>query len=411
MRVLFAWEMGRNFGHVTQIVPVAEALLRRGASIHMALRNPAAIAPFAGASRFQVFQAPFRSPGKLPPGTAKIRSLIFADELQRCGYDQAKTLATLLGNWQQVFRRVQPDVLIAQASPTAMLASLGMPIRRFSLGGGFDVPPATAPLQGMRYWEKGHNLEMAARESRMLATINKALDMHGREPLKSFRDFLVTDKNFLCTVQELDHYPDRGAASYYGALSKTDSGTPLTWATDARYRILAYIRPEVPVFAPTIAALAQLPADHDVIVSAPGLPTASQRQLERPGLRVVDGPVRLDGLLPGCDVCINPATRGTCSAALLAGVPVLMLPSHIEQLMQARAIARNGMGLGMSGNFGPAEVVQTLTRMLADSRYREAARALQDKYRGLNPDHIADQLADEITAMATSASPRTNTSG
>lgn len=403
MRVLFAWEMGRNFGHVTQIVPVAEALLKRGGSVHMALRNPAAIAPFTGASRFQVFQAPFRSPGKQQPGAPKIRPLIYADDLYHCGYDQAKTLAALLGNWQQVFRRIQPDVLVAQSAPTALLASHGMSFRRFSMGGSYDVPPATAPLQALRYWEKGHTLEMAGRESRMLATINTALHMHGREPLKAFRDFLVTEKDFLCTVQEMEHYPDRGVAGYYGALSKTDSGTPLTWAAEARHRVLAYIRPEVPVFAPTMAALARLPADHDVIVSAPGLAADSRAQLERPGLRVVDGPVRLDGLLPACDLCINHATRGTCSAALLAGVPVLMLPGHIEQLMQARVIARNGMGLGMSGGFAAGDVLQTVQRILADSRYRNAARALQAKYRDLNPDRIADRLADEI--MTLSASP------
>jgi UDP:flavonoid glycosyltransferase YjiC (YdhE family) len=400
VRVLFAWEMGRNFGHVTQIVPVAEALLRRGATIHMALRNPAAMAPFSGAARFQVFQAPFRSPGKQPPGTPKLRPLIYADDLHRCGYDQAKTLASLIGNWQQVFSRVQPDVLIAQAAPTALLASHGMPLRRFSMGGSFDVPPATAPLQGLRYWENGHAPEMAARESRMLATINTALHMQGRDPLKAFRDFLVTDKDFLCTLKEMEHYPDRGEASYYGALSKTDSGAPLNWAAGASHRVLAYIRPEVPVFAPTMAALAQLPADHDVIVSAPGLPAASRQQIERPGLRVVDGPVRLDALLPACDLCINHATHGTCSAALLAGVPLLMLPGHIEQLMQARVIARNGMGLGMSGGFGTADVLQTLKRILADSRYRNAARALQAKYRDLNPEHIADRLADEIMTMS-----------
>ncbi len=409
MRVLFAWEMGRNFGHVTQIAPVAEALLQRGASIHMALRNPAAITPFTSATRFQIFQAPFRSPGKRKPGAPKIRSLIYADELQLCGYDHAKTLASLLSNWQQVFRRVQPDVLIAQAAPTALLASHGMSIRRFSMGGGFDVPPATAPLQPLRYWETGHTQEMAARETRMLATINKALHMHGRDPLMAIRDFLVTEKDFLCSLKETDHYPDRGEASYYGALSKTDSGTPLSWTAGATHRVLAYIRPEAPVFAPTMAALALLPPDHDVIVSAPGLAAASRRQLERPNLRVVDGPVRLDGLLPSCDLYINHATRGTCNAALLAGAPVLMLPGHIEQLMQARVIARNGMGLGMSGGFATADVLQTVKRMLADSRYRDAARALQDKYRDLNPDRIADRLADEIMTIA--ASPGTGTSG
>lgn len=410
MRILFAWEMGHNYGHVTQIVPVAEALARRGASIHMALRNPAAITPFSTAAEFKVFQAPFQSPGRQKPGTPQTRPLTYADELHKCGYDQASTLASLLYRWQTVFNRIKPQVLIAQAAPTALLASYGMSFRRFSIGGSFDIPPATAPLQPLRYWEPGITREMAARESRMLATINTALHMQHRDPLRNFSDFLVTEKDFLCTLKEIDHYPGRPDASYYGTLIKTDSGTPLHWAAEATHRVLAYIRPETPVFAATIEALARLPPDHDVIISAPGLAAASRRKLERPGLRVVDGPVRLDGLLPGCDLCINHAPRGTSSAALLAGVPLLMLPGHIEQLVLARVIARNGMGLGMTGGFAAGDILQSVQRILTDSRYRTAARALQAKYQDLNPDQIGDHVADEIMAHYRDQPPRTNTS-
>lgn len=396
MRVLFAWEMGRNFGHITQILPVAEALARRGLKVDLALRNPAAMSQFGGSTDFRVVQAPYRSPGKPQPGEAPPPVLLYSDDLLHCGYNDASSLATLMSEWESLFEQLQPDVIVAQAAPTALLVSHGKKYRRFTLGRGYDIPPATSPQRPLRHWETGDPLELASREARILSTINAALQIRGREPLTTFCDFLKVEKTFLCALKETDHYPDRGRVPYYGSPATSDSGTELMWAPGAVQRIFAYIRPEKKVSIPVIQALLRLPANIDIIVAAPGVNDSVLKGLKRPGVRIISGPVRLDPLLPHCDLLISHASSGICNTALRAGIPLLMFPNHIEQLMQARAIARQGAGLGVAGGMSPDGVLQAIGRVLREPHFRNAARAIQEKYRDLDPDQVADRIAAEI---------------
>lgn len=398
MRVLMAWEMGRNFGHVTQIVPVAESLSRHGVEVGLALRNPAALTPFAGLVDFSVVQAPYISPGRRQPGETRPQILLYSDDLLACGYDSPARLARLIAGWDGLIKTFKPDALVAQSAPTALLATHGMQLRRFRLGRGYDLPPATIPQTPMRHWMKNDLQETSRREAGVLATVNAALRACGREPLLNFADFLRTDGDFLCAFRETDHYPDRNPATYYGSLGKTDGGTPIDWRPGAERRVFAYLQPDKKVFMPAMQALFRLPENFDVIVAAPKVQRGVGEQFRRPGFRLFDGPVCLDQLLPDCNLMVNHASSGISNSALCAGIPLLMLPGHIEQIMQARAIGRCGAGLGMSGDFSANDILHTIGRLLEDPRFRQAAQSLRDRYGSLRPGQIADTVAAEIIA-------------
>jgi UDP:flavonoid glycosyltransferase YjiC (YdhE family) len=401
MRVLIAWEMGRNFGHVTQIVPVAEALRRRGAEVGLALRNPAALGPFAGMGDFSVVQAPHISPARRQPGETRPKILLYSDDLLACGYENPGVLARLIADWDELIGSFRPDALVAQSAPTALLATHGLPLRRFRLGRGYDLPPATVPQMPMRHWMENDLQETGRREAAVLATVNAALQARGRDPLQNFADFLRTDGDFLCAYRETDHYRDREQATYYGSLGKTDGGIEAEWRPGAVRRVFAYIQPDKKVFGPAMQALFRLPANFDVIVAAPKVPRELGQQFRRPGFRLFDGPVRLDPLLPDCNLLVNHASSGISNTALCAGIPLLMLPGHIEQLMQARAIGRAGAGLGMSGEFGANEILQTIGRLLNEPRFTQAARSMQARYGSPDAERIADTVAGEIIARLT----------
>jgi UDP:flavonoid glycosyltransferase YjiC (YdhE family) len=209
---------------------------------------------------------------------------------------------------------------------------------------------------------------------------------------------LRTDGDFLCAYPETDHYRDRGQATYYGSLGKTDGGIAVEWRPGAVRRVFAYIQPDKKVFLPAMQALFRLAVDFDVIVAAPKVSRDLGQQFLRPGFRLFDGPVLLDPLLPDCNLLVNHASSGISNTALCAGIPLLMLPGHIEQLMQARAIGRAGAGLGMTGEFSSNDILQTIGRLLNDPRYTQAARAMQARYGMPDADRIADRVAGEIIA-------------
>lgn len=401
MRVLIAWEMGRNFGHVTQIVPVAEALRRRGVEVGLALRNPAALGPFAGSGEFSVVQAPYISPARRQPGETRQKILLYSDDLLACGYDDSTSLAGLIAGWDSLIGSFKPDALVSQSAPSALLATHGMAMARFRLGRGYDLPPATVPQTPVRHWEKNDPQETGRREAEVLATVNAALRACGREPLRNFADFLRTDGDFLCAFRETDHYRDRDNATYYGSLGKTDGGIEVEWRPGAVRRVFAYIQPSKKVFVPAMQALFRLPANFDVIVAAPKVPGELGQQFRRPGFRLFDSPVRLDPLLPDCNLLVNHASSGISNTALCAGIPLLMLPGHIEQTMQARAIGRHGAGLGMSGEFSSNDILQTIGRLLNDPRFTQAARSIQARYGSQSADQTAETVAAEIIDRVT----------
>lgn len=394
MRILFAWEMGNNFGHATQIGALARLLKHKKADVWIALKNPAAAASFADEFPDRILQAPYH-----PVTPGRRRSRTYAEGLVPCGYGSVDTLVPLISAWRGLFSLVKPDILVTEAAPTALLASRGMKIKRMAFGRGFDVPPPDTPMPVMRYWEKHDAADIRRREKTILQTINTALERLRLKPLAAFREMMDTNNEFLCTFRELDHYHDREDAEYYGPLYTTDTGLALEWNKKTTKRIFAYLSAGKP-FAATLEALRRLPDDYDVIVVATGIPAEIQKNLAKPSLRIIPGHVRLDRILPACDLVISNGNSGMCSAAALAGVPMLMLPLHVEQIMSARAVGRTGMGLSLLGPATPDDVSRKIGQILSDKKFQEAAKALAQKYTKSSPEATARNIVQKIMGKA-----------
>lgn len=410
MRALFAWELGKNFGHVTQIVDIAKVLQAKGWEIFLALKTPAAIQPFDEGLRYRLMQAPYSPVRPMGQPGKPFRPMFYPDELVSCGYDNPGTLSALVKCWRDLFDLVQPDALIEQAAPTSLLASRDRGFARVSLGRSYDMPDTQTPMPAFRYWEKTDPVVLEQRERWVLGNINKALGrIGGHPPLTHFAQLLEVDRKYLCTIREFDHYPERSKlladSDYYGPFAKTDSGTVMDWRKNARRRILVYLQPNSLVFEAAIKALQSLPDDYDTIVAAPFIPTQTKRVLAKPNLRISETAVRLDRLLAGCDLGISHASAGICSALALRGVPMLMFPTHVEQNMFARAVCRNGIGEMMGSRTSSEEISGGIEHILAHAAYRQNARSIAEKYRDFDPGEMADRIAQEVRELATDRTP------
>lgn len=408
MRALFAWELGRNLGHVTQIVDVAKVLQSKGWEVFFALKSPQAIDSFGEGLEYRLIQAPFSPVKRIGTPAKPFKPLFYPDELVPCGYDDPGTLAALIRCWRDLFDLVQPDVLVEQAAPTALLAAKGLPLARVSLGRSYDIPFVQTPMPAFRYWEKTDHMLLAQREQWILGNINAALEKAGTHPaLQRFAQLLEVDREYLCTIRELDHYPERAEllseAGYLGPFAKTDSGEHWDWSEQSRYRVLAYLQPHSPMFGKVATALHKLPNDHDIIVVAPSISAAAKKSLSKPNLRVSEKPLRLDNLLPTCDLCINHASAGICSASVLQGVPMLLFPTHIEQEMFARAVCRAGLGERLGRELKGGQIVETLRRLLSNPAYRENSRRLASKYGGFCVSSLASFIATDIQELVAEA--------
>lgn len=401
-RILFAWEMGENYGHIDKIMAIVRALDGR-AEVFAAVREPIALRRLAPDMDLRLLAAPHAPVAK--PHDATGTGACFPDVLRWCGWQGPQALAALLESWRTLFELVNPDVVVGQSAPTALLATRGGPWRTALLGYGYDAPPRATPMPPLRWWKPGEAERAAKAEARVLSDANTALDHLGMPRMQAFRDSMDVDRYLLASFAELDHYGDRSRwepdhEPYLGQLFETSAGVELDWRGDARYRIFAYLRPQRPGFAQALEVFAAPSPDWDIIFAAPGIVPSDAARLSAAGVQVVDGPIRLDRLLPRCSLGIHHASNGTTNALLVAGVPQVGLPTHTEQMMCARALADAGLGAGMGGRYDAVALRGVIERVLSQPKILSSTKAAAQRIVERHPLPVAPQIAETLLDLA-----------
>lgn len=394
MKIMLAWEYGRNYGHAAKLVQLARPLAESGAHIYMALQKPGVIRSMEPDFPHTLLQAPF-SPVKPLPDPVQT----FTDDLRPCGYTDPAVLSGLIQSWQSLYTLIAPDILITQSALTAQIAAKPFSFAKADIGTGYEMPPLSSPLPPLRYWEPVEEDRIARRENEVLDTINAALRLLGQAPLGKFLDAYDGFTRFLTTFEELDHYKDRKGERFVGSLFTTQAGAPIKWHDGAEKRIFAYLRPGAKSFMPALDVLSTLPERYDVIISAPGISADLKQKRESPHIGIENGPVKLDRIFKQCDLAVCHAGEGLAAAFLTHGVPLLMLPGHIEQLMLARAVGRTGAGRGVIGDFGAEKVRELLDLLLEGEEFKQSAQAFARKYKTYKPEKTAQSLAQEILSL------------
>jgi UDP:flavonoid glycosyltransferase YjiC (YdhE family) len=375
-RILFAWELGANYGHATKIAETADAIGPL-ADIVIAARSLDAIATTAPHLVPVTVQAPYAD---TPDGRRPVVS--YPDALGFCGWNEAETLAGLVRRWRALIAEVEPDMIVSQAAPTALLAARGGRSALAVLGSGYDAPPRAAPMPPFL---PGMTQEAAAEaEARTLEIAEAAMARVGGEAPAPFCHLFDVASFALVALPQTDHYGDRAAIEpqhppYLGQLYSADIGAERDWAGDGRHRILAYLRPGSPGFAAAVQSFAARAGAWDVLLAAPGIGASLRDRLAAAGVRAVDGPLRLDRLMENADLMVSHASNGVVSAAVTAGIPQVLLPTQTEQTMCAHTLARQKLAVGASGRVDAAALTTLLDRALASAQLRASARAAAER--------------------------------
>jgi UDP:flavonoid glycosyltransferase YjiC (YdhE family) len=240
MKVLYAWEIGEDLGHITQFLPLALELRRRGHDVVTALRELPRAQDVIGRHGFTMLQAPIwqgelLDPPKLPTSYAEI--LFFY------GYLDASRLTAMIKAWIGLISLVGPDLMIADHAPTALIAARVLGIPRTTMGAGFFLPPATDPLPNMRPWMTVPSERLMQGDQRTLSTINAALQTLSARPLERLSDIFECSQHFLITLPELDHYGSRDRTQYYGPILAREKGVTPQWPQGRGPKVFAYLKP------------------------------------------------------------------------------------------------------------------------------------------------------------------------
>ena len=175
---------------------------------------------------------------------------------------------------------------------------------------------------------------------------------------------------------------------------------PAVWPEGDGPRLFAYLKGDYPAIDALLQQLAGAPCR--TLVHASGLTPAQRARHAGAKLRFSDAAVAMDSVTAQADAVLCHAGSGTACTALQAGLPVLMLPMHVEQMLFARRVLACGAGeMLLPGELGP-RLQPALARVLGDAGVRQAAQTLAARHRATQAGDVAQRVAERCIALATS---------
>lgn len=392
-KILFTWEIGEGSGHIAPYINLIKLLEQQGHTVFFALKNLGNASGLLKDTRTIYLQAPTL----LSPLGDLLKPIdSYPKILHNSGYSRVPQITSLIKAWQNLFKLVDPDLLILDYSPTAMLASLELPIKRLQIGTGFYVPTDTCPITGLETLQGNPQDidKLIAFENGLLTKINTALTSLDMQPIKKIADIQRADQNMLLSFQELDHYPSRPDASYLGVF-KAPAGLKPEWPDQPGPRVFMYLKP-----FPTLQAFLQILNEKKLptLIYPDGISDRIKRQFTSETLRFVDKPLDMKTIGETATVAVCNGNHGTSAELLLSGIPILLVPLQAEQNITARNIERMGAGLSAPKKH-PASMGKKLDALINDPRYRQAAQAFAQRYSEHTNEKVNARVLHAITNL------------
>ena len=394
-RILLAWELGSNLGHLSRLLSLGLRLKERGHEVLVAARDVGLATQVLAPSGIRFVQSPAIS-ARLRDGEPPAS---FADLLLAQGWASPTVLWGLVQAWGNVLRLFSPSVVVLDYAPTALLTGRILALPCALLGTGFELPPLDSPLPAFPGFAAVAPDAAVSSDARALESANHVLEAYRAPRLTALRDLFVADARWLTTFAELDQYGPRAEERYVGPIGSLDRGESVQWPDGFAHRVLAYLRPGTPGLSEMLRALSAQ-RDTAVICAAPGVPEDSVQSLHRPGFRFLGKPVNLPPLLPRASLFVSYGPAASVAGTLVRGVPQLIVPAHVEAQMTAIRVQGMGAGVQLHSGATEAEIGTVLQRMLGDRRYRVRALEFAERYRGFDPAAAADRIVSEIEQLA-----------
>lgn len=398
--ILYAWEFGANLGHIGTFLPIAKELRNHGATVHWAVAHPHQAARLLPKAGFDWLQAP-----TMPEQRREGPPLSYADILLRFAYADGDDLLGLVVAWRELLRLTDAKVVLADHSPTAILAARTLDIPVMLFGSGFFAPPRVHPTPNLRSWSPVSVEHLLAMDQLALQSINAVLEAHGKPGLETVAQLFQVAEDSLLSFPELDHYPARGPARYWGMLPAAVAADS-TWPAAPGPRVFSYLRPETPHLDAALQALHGLQGS--VLIYAPGLAADTVQRYTAPHVAFSPVPVDLNKVARQADAGLTYASPAATVAFLMAGKPVLMVPGHLEQFLFARRVEEMGAGLIQNPEKTPENLAAMLRQVLADPGFRANARAFAAKYANFDQNAVMTHIVARIEELADAATARSN---
>lgn len=341
--IVFCWEKGDGLGHLSGFSAVAKELQSQGHKVSWIVANTGSAEALFGGKLGRVYQAPLIHSSVKLTGLAKN----FSDILMNTGYADPIYLAGAMRSWSSLISMLKPDLLVCDFAPTAMLANAqDIPTATFSTG--FCTPADGGIFQSLQPWGEVPEKVLSKQDSQLYTAISSTLDHFGIRHLAAlenlFSGLFSGDESFLTTFDFLDPYTSRTHGTYVGSTVYSEktayqhTGLRPSWPQAAGKKIFVYLRGNNSQTPEIIAALKSF-----------GLPTmayidGTEEYLSSDNVHIFRSPIDMRYAYSSADAVVCHGGHGMVCSSLLAGTPVLIAPTHLEQLLTAYSLVHRGLG-------------------------------------------------------------------
>ncbi|MGD1877510.1 MAG: glycosyltransferase [Kiloniellaceae bacterium] len=394
--ILVGYELGGGHGHVHRLMPLVRALEARGHRVTFFLRNIHENAGMLAREHRAILPVPdlvARIPGAPTPAPLAT----YLDIMCTSGFYRRQTLHAGMLAWRTLLKQAKPDLVVADHSPVLLLACFGQ-IPVVQVADGFTMPPAQDAQFPL--FRKGRKpMVDPAHVLRVMQDVQKA---HNLPIPQTVTEPFRTAGRLVCTLPELDPYAELRLDPVIGPVEGLRAPLPLP--EPAKPHFFAYVSLEHKKTRPFLQGLRASRMSGEIF--SRGMTDDIAKALVRPGLTVHREPQPMPELLARANLIIHHGGNGTCCAALSAGRPQILLPTHMEARLSADAIVAQGCGHLLSAKEGTAEGLPPLLDAVAgNAAMAERAVALSQEIAARGPQRTVDRILDTCLALLDGKAP------
>jgi hypothetical protein len=391
-RILLGWEFGGGFGHIVHLREIAKHIGEsQSCEFLFVLRKPQnAIASGLPGRSVVAVPAPQKSAGyKKPPSRATYGEYV-SESLMR----EEGAFAFRLAGWDKIVRDFDPHLIIAEYAPGLSLFARGRwPL--LAVGTGYTMPPpemaAFPPIMTAKR-------SLYASEPDIIDRLNADLVKIGAWTIERLPQLNEADAYGLGTIPIFDPYRFHRQQSYLGVEIPGGSPAPLATASGG----IAYFHEDTQLHDKVLDGLSGANTDTLAYFGSPLRRVT--KKFEGSRVHLSSTPLKLRDVMPGKAVAVHKGGLGFSVAAVLAGVPQVLLHGHEENWFNAKVIVEAGAGVSARYNNVDASVLsEAIDRVVASSAMHERALQLAEensKFRNAVPSQVIAGIAAKLLGTA-----------
>ena len=299
-----------------------------------------------------------------------------------------------LAGWDKIIDDFRPHLIIADYAPGLSLYARGRwPV--LAVGNGYTLPPAEMEVFPPA---TRRNRPVYGSEAEIMGWLNGDLKRVGAKPIERLPQLNEATAYGLMTMPIFDPYQAFRQQDYLGV--EIPGGAPVP--RQANGGAIAYFHEKTQLNDTVIEGLGRLKMDTDVYF---GMSMRSvKRKLKGTRVTVADVPFALGKDMPGKAVAVHRGSLGFTAAALLAGVPQVVVYENDETRLHAESILKAGAGLAAyHSKITARTLAEAMEHVGASSAMHEQALKLAEdhaRFRNANPVQAAADLAIKLMKTA-----------